>query len=154
MTCYIQGLEIIRQKDKAKGWDLNYADIVQVWRAGTIIEAGHVLDVLHGAFKRNGQELDDLLADRGIASELSASFPFAKELVLKAVDVDMFVPAFGQSLEYFKYYTTTNLPTQFMEAQLDYFGEHMFDKKEDPPGRPVKGTHHFEWKPAKGKVDK
>ena len=46
------------------------------------------------------------------------------------------------------------LPTQFMEAELDYFGEHMFDKEDEPASEPKKGKHHFEWKPAKGRWDR
>ena len=42
------------------------------------------------------------------------------------------------------------MPTSFMEAQLDFFGEHMFDLKSEGPGKPVTGPHHFEWKPARG----
>ena len=36
------------------------------------------------------------------------------------------------------------------EAELDYFGAHMFDLKTEGPGKPEKGSHHFEWKPARG----
>jgi 6-phosphogluconate dehydrogenase len=39
-------------------------------------------------------------------------------------------------------------PTQFYEAELDYFGKHMFDKKGEGSEKPEKGTHHFEWKSA------
>jgi 6-phosphogluconate dehydrogenase len=41
-----------------------------------------------------------------------------------------------------------------MEAQLDYFGSHMFEKKDDPMRGVEKGKHHYEWKPAKGSSDK
>jgi 6-phosphogluconate dehydrogenase len=36
------------------------------------------------------------------------------------------------------------------EAELDYFGAHNFDLKAEEPGKPVKGSHHFEWRPARG----
>ena len=43
----------------------------------------------------------------------------------------------------------TDLPTSFYEAQLDYFGNHMYDRKDDDPeGLPVEGKYSFEWKPA------
>ena len=71
-------------------------------------------------------------------------------MVLKAIDSDAYVPALAASLEYIKYSGATDLPTSFQEAQLDYFGEHMYDLKSDGPGKPVTGEHHFEWKPARG----
>ena len=48
-----------------------------------------------------------------------------------------------------RYQTSTDLPTNFYEAQLDYFGSHMYDKRgEDEAGTPGEGKYHFEWKPA------
>jgi 6-phosphogluconate dehydrogenase len=41
-----------------------------------------------------------------------------------------------------------------MEAELNYFGNHKFDMKGEELGTSEKGKHHFEWKPAKGKMDK
>lgn len=42
-----------------------------------------------------------------------------------------------------------DLPTQFYEAELDFFGAHMYDRKgEEGTGEPTEGKHHFEWKPA------
>lgn len=47
--------------------------------------------------------------------------------------------------------SSTDLPTQFYEAQLDYFGCHMYDKKGEPDTEaPTEGRYHFEWKPVKG----
>lgn len=46
------------------------------------------------------------------------------------------------------------LPTQFYEAELDYFGKHMFDskkkdgRKDKEGGEPETGSRHFEWKKA------
>jgi len=40
-----------------------------------------------------------------------------------------------------------------METELDYFGGHMFDLKDEAPGKPVAGKHHFEWKPARGNFE-
>ena len=36
----------------------------------------------------------------------------------------------------------------FYEAQLDFFGKHMFDLKSEPVGEPETGHHHYEWRPA------
>lgn len=45
--------------------------------------------------------------------------------------------------------TRSDLPTSFYEAQLDFFGNHMYDRKDDDPeGAPVEGKYSFEWKKA------
>ncbi|GAB1309817.1 hypothetical protein MFIFM68171_00027 [Madurella fahalii] len=69
---------------------------------------------------------------------------------MRALEVGLHVAVLSASLEFYKYSGSANLPTIFDEAQLDYFGAHMFDLKADEPGNPVTGNHHFEWKPAKG----
>ena len=50
--------------------------------------------------------------------------------------------------------TSVELPTLLTEAELDYFGNHKFDLKEEHKGDPVEGEHHFEWKPVRGESDK
>ena len=57
----------------------------------------------------------------------------------------------SSTLEYLKYEAGEMLPTRFMEAEMDFFGAHGFDRpgvdKEDP-GEAKKGAHHYEWRPA------
>ncbi|KAI1376518.1 6-phosphogluconate dehydrogenase [Hypoxylon crocopeplum] len=153
LAAFAQGLDLIRQKDKREGWGLDYRRILQLWRGGCIIQADSVVDVLDAVYARADHDPDDLLANAEVGRELARNFQAVKKVVLKAVEADLFVPAVSQSLEYYKYETSTQLPTQFMEAQLDYFGQHMFDTKDDPVGEPKTGRHHFEWKPAKGSSD-
>ena len=63
-------------------------------------------------------------------------------MILKAIEANASIPSLGASLEYYKYSSSTDLPTQFMEAELDYFGGHMHDLKSADPGKPAKGRHH------------
>ncbi|KAI0478985.1 6-phosphogluconate dehydrogenase [Xylariaceae sp. FL0804] len=155
LACFAQGMDLIRAKDVEQGWGLDYANIMQLWRGGCIIKAEHIVaDLLqHGVYARADRDPDALLGNPEVAGEMAANYAAARETVLKAVQADLFVPAVSQSLEYYKYETSTSLPTQFMEAQMDYFGQHMFDRKDEPESGPVKGRHHFEWKPAKGSSD-
>jgi 6-phosphogluconate dehydrogenase len=150
LVCFAQGLDLIRQKDKNSSWKLDYRKILQLWRGGCIIQADYIVNLLDDMFKREDHDADNILGNPEVGQELAKHYPAIKKVVLRAIEADTFVPAVGQSLEYYKYETSTQLPTQFMEAQLDYFGQHMYDKKDDPVGGPTKGKHHFEWKEAKG----
>ena len=44
------------------------------------------------------------------------------------------------------------MPTMFMEAQLDWFGAHRFERWDGEAGKGegvvAKGSEHFEWKAA------
>lgn len=94
-----------------------------------------------------------VLSSPAVARELARHRPSAREVVLRAVAADLHVPAVSQTLEYCKYETSTRLPTRFTEAQLDFFGHHMFAARGDPVDAaraPRKGAHHYEWLPARG----
>ncbi|TRX95380.1 hypothetical protein FHL15_003711 [Xylaria flabelliformis] len=142
LACFAQGLDLIRQKDKDKDWKLDYRNILQLWRGGCIIKAEHITDLLDKMYAREDHDLDDILGNEEVGNELSGNYQATKKVVLKAVEADLFVPSISQTLEYYKY-----------ETSLDYFGAHMFEKKNDPMRGVEKGDHHYEWKPAKGKSD-
>ncbi|KAK4943590.1 hypothetical protein LTR10_016885 [Elasticomyces elasticus] len=154
LLAFIQGLQIIKAMDREQGWKLDYRKIIQIWRGGCIIQSDHISDVLDSMLGRDDHNDDALLANHEIASELTKAYTPLKNVVLKAIEADAYVPALSASLEYYKYSSSTLLPTQFMEAELDYFGEHMYEKWSEYPGEPAKkGPHHYEWKRATGKVD-
>ncbi|KAJ4399832.1 hypothetical protein N0V85_005919 [Neurospora sp. IMI 360204] len=105
------------------------------------------LHVLSKSNEENDWKLD--FTDK-IAGELAKTYP---AVVLNAIEFDLHAGALGASLEYYKYSGSTELPTKFQEAELDYLGAHMFDQKTAQPGKPVTGDHHFEWKPARGVLE-
>jgi len=73
-----------------------------------------------------------------------------KKIVAMGVESNSITPSMSASLEYLKYTGNLELPTQFYEAELDYFGKHMYDskRKDEDPGKPETGPRHFEWKAA------
>jgi len=154
IMCFAQGLHIIKKMDRQEGWNVHYANLLQLWRGGCIIQADHITDLLQRMYDRDDHDDDDILSNKEIGNELSKHFAALKNVVIKSIEADMYVPSISQSLEFYKYSSSTELPTQFMEAELDYFGAHMFDLKDGPPGKPQTGEHHFEWKPAKGIFNK
>lgn len=154
VMCFAQGLHIIKKMDQQEGWKIHYGNIMQLWRGGCIIQADHITDLLQRMYDRDDHDDDDILSNKEVGDELSKNFPALKNVVLKSIEADMYIPAISQSLEFYKYSGSTDLPTQFMEAELDYFGAHMFDLKEGPPGKPQTGSQHFEWKPAPGIFEK
>lgn len=149
LASYVQGLSIIDAADKEYKWSINFATVVQIWRAGCIIRADHLADLLEVIFtSAKTTERRNLLYDSTIVEELKTGFPHLKRVVLKATEANAVIPSISATLEYLKYSGNLDLPTQFYEAELDYFGKHMYDKKSEGDGLPEKGKHHFEWKPA------
>ncbi|KAL8837508.1 MAG: hypothetical protein Q9170_002501 [Blastenia crenularia] len=147
LSSFVEGLNIIDQADRENRWSIDYAATIQIWRNGCIIKSDYITDMLADIFKDRCAD-KDLLHSARIAQELKKAFPALKEIVAKGVQHNAIVPSLSATLEFLKYSTNTTLPTQFYEAQLDYFGKHMFDLKSEPEGKPETGKHHFEWKLA------
>jgi 6-phosphogluconate dehydrogenase len=153
LLSFVQGLHLLAAADDEHGWGLEYSDVMQVWRGGCIIQSDGIVDLLDGVYKAgDGKEVDkhNLLAHPTIAGELGKAAASFRELVVDAVKLDAYVPCLSASWEYLKYSVSTDLPTSFQEAQLDFFGNHMYDLKSEGPGEPVMGKHHHEWRPARG----
>jgi 6-phosphogluconate dehydrogenase len=151
LASFVQGMCIIDAANRQYRWSIDYSTVAQIWRAGCIISSDHIIDLLASTFKSpNAVEAQNLLYDASIANELKTGFAHLKRVVLKATEANDVIPSISATLEYLKYCGNLELPTQFYEAELDYFGKHMYDKKgeEEEPGLPKKGKHHFEWKPA------
>ena len=147
LASFVEGLNIIDQANKWNRWSIDYSAVMQIWRNGCIIRADYITDMLAEIFKDPDADVD-LLHSKRIAQELADAFPALKEIVARAVQYNSIVPSLSATLEFLKYSTNTVLPTQFYEAQLDYFGKHMFDLKSEGAGKPETGKHHFEWKRA------
>lgn len=149
LVSFAQGMCIIDSADREHKWSIDYSTVVQIWRAGCIIRADHIADLLEEIFS-SSKSLDarNLLYNENLVEELKRGFEPLKRVVLKATEANAVIPSLSATLEYLKYSGNLNLPTQFYEAELDYFGKHMYDKKGEGAGLPVKGKHHFEWKPA------
>ncbi|KXX80065.1 6-phosphogluconate dehydrogenase, decarboxylating [Madurella mycetomatis] len=150
LMSFIQGLHILSAANEQHKWHLDFGNLFRVWRQGCIIQSDYIVDLLEAVYRSGKQDNNNLLSDGTIAYELQQAYPALKTVVVQALEADLHVPVLSASLEFYKYSSSANLPTTFEEAQLDYFGAHMFDLKADEPGQPVTGSHHFEWEPAKG----
>ncbi|KZT19136.1 6-phosphogluconate dehydrogenase C-terminal domain-like protein [Neolentinus lepideus HHB14362 ss-1] len=147
LASFAQGMNLIARASKDEEWNVNLSKCVQIWREGCIIRSEYIADLLQPLFEKD-PEVMNILTLKPVAEEVKRTFPALQRVVQKALEWNAHVPSISASLEYFKYCAGLHLPTQFMEAELDYFGAHSFDLKEEGPGDVKKGKHHFEWKPA------
>lgn len=150
LCAYVQGMNVIYKTNKEKGWHIDFEAVLQIWRAGCIIQADYIADLLAPIMPDYAKkDMTNLLYEPKVAAEVKRCKPALQRVTGHAVASDHVVPAISASLEYVKYQTGLDLPTQFYEAELDYFGKHMYDRKDDDPEeKAVEGKHHFEWKKA------
>jgi 6-phosphogluconate dehydrogenase len=150
LASFCQGLELIARASEDEGWDIDLSNCLQIWRAGCIIRSEGIADILQPALSEN-KELKNMKYIDKVSAELARTYNSLKEIVIAGIDSDHYLPAMSATLEYLKYEAGTMLPTKFMEAQMDFFGAHGYNKPGVPgedPGPVGKGAHHYEWRPA------
>lgn len=150
LASFCQGLELIARASEDEGWDIDLGKCLQIWRAGCIIRSEGIADILQPALSEN-KSLKNMKYIGKVAEELHRTYGSLKEIVIAGIDSDHYLPAMSATLEYLKYEAGTMLPTKFMEAQMDFFGAHGYNKPNVPgedPGPVSKGPHHYEWRPA------
>ena len=151
LASYVQGLNDIDKANKANHFNIDFNEVLQIWHAGCIIQADYISqELLHPIYKDYAFKTDiNPLYEPDVARDFKRGFAQLRKIVLAATEGDHVIPSISATLEYLKIQTSTDLPTSFYEAELDYFGKHMYDKKgDDPAGLPETGKHHYEWKPA------
>ncbi|EFZ01991.2 6-phosphogluconate dehydrogenase, decarboxylating [Metarhizium robertsii ARSEF 23] len=131
-------------------WNIRLSGCIRIWRAGCIIQSEFIADMLEPFLNMNKTPTNAKLDSR-VGRELQRNYGVLKDIVSRGLAYDDYIPALSATLEYMKCSGGTMLPTRFVEAQMDYFGAHSYDKPGVPgedPGPVAKGAHDYEWKPA------
>lgn len=181
LASFAQGLQLIARQSDKEGWGVSLSACLKIWRAGCIISSDGLATVFEdvardfdqGAGKTNGHAnghangngsaapngtsrpkdaAATIPAHPRLASALAGALPALRRTLIWGLERDASVPTLGASLEWTKYIGARMLPTMFMEAELDLFGAHRYDKWDSEAGmnggEVKKGAEHFEWKPA------
>jgi 6-phosphogluconate dehydrogenase len=137
ITSYAQGLGLLRLASAEYGYDLQPGDIAKIWRAGCIIRARLLGDIM-AAFRRD-PTLVNLLLDEAFRDAVEQRQASWRLVVRTAVELGIPVLALGSSLAYFDAYRTARLPANLTQAQRDYFGAHTYRRVDR------EGVFHTEW---------
>jgi 6-phosphogluconate dehydrogenase len=137
VTSYAQGLGMLRLASDEYQYDLQPGTIAKIWRAGCIIRASLLGDIMN-AFQRNPR-LVNLLLDNAFKTAVESRQDSWRYAVKTAVGLGIPVLALGASLAYFDAYRSERLPANLTQAQRDYFGAHTYRRTDR------EGTFHTEW---------
>lgn len=136
---YAQGFDLMKTAAAEHGWQLNFAEIAKIWRAGCIIRAVF-LQSITDAYERN-DELANLLVDPFFAKQISVYQQNWRKAVASATLQGVPVPALSSALGYYDSYRTAVLPANLLQGQRDYFGAHTFERTDKTKGK----YFHVEW---------
>ena len=136
---YAQGFAQLRQASKEYDWELPYATIASIWRAGCIIRA-QFLQKITDAFDKNA-ELENLLLDEYFVEITKKYQESVREVVAFAVKLGIPAPTFSSAISYYDSYRSAQLPANLIQAQRDYFGAHTYERVDKPRGE----MYHYDW---------
>ena len=144
IVSYAQGFMLLRAASDEHGWDLDMARVASLWRAGCIIRAAFLDDVM-AAFAGGG---DHLLLDPGFAQRVRDAEPGWRRVVSAAVTAGVPVPAYSSALAFYDAFFSEQVSANLIQAQRDYFGAHTYERVDRPRGE----YFHTDWTGHGGKT--
>ncbi len=130
---YAQGFHLLRLAAEEYEWKLNYGQIATIWRSGCIIRA-QFLGRIKGAFDKD-PDLRNLLLDDYFMDVIYSAQEAWRQVIARAVEHGIPVPAFSSALAYYDGYRSERLPANLLQAQRDYFGAHTYERIDEARGR-------------------
>lgn len=137
ILAHAQGFAIMQAASDAFDWDLDFARIAEIWRAGCIIRSA-LLDDLAEAIRADPPKgalvLVPVMADR-----LARGIPALRRVASAAVTAGLPVPALSAVLAWYDSLRHARGTANLIQAQRDFFGAHGFERVDKA------GAHHGPW---------
>jgi 6-phosphogluconate dehydrogenase len=139
ICAYAQGFQLMKLAEQEHNWQLNFASIAKIWRAGCIIRAAFLQSITQ-AFERN-PNLDNLLLDDFFAEQLSQHQLNWRKSVSNSALMGIPTGAISSALSYYDSIRCAVLPANLLQAQRDFFGAHTFERIDKATGK----KYHVNW---------
>ena len=137
ITSYAQGMGLLRIASLEYDYKLDMQTIASIWRAGCIIRARLLADIM-AAYERNPQ-LTNLLLDDSFRSTVENKQAAWRRILITGIELGIPMLATASALAYFDAYRSERLPANLTQAQRDYFGAHTYRRIDQ------EGSFHTEW---------
>ncbi len=134
---YAQGFGLMQLASEEYDYALDMKKIAKIWRAGFIIRA-NLLDDIMRAYDRD-QALSNLILDTHIREQVVPRQGALRYVLTTAIGMGIPVYGLSSALAYFDAYRSARLPANLIQAQRDYFGAHTYRRLDK------EGSFHTEW---------
>jgi 6-phosphogluconate dehydrogenase len=114
LSCYTQGIRLIEKASKEYRWNITIDEVLRVWEGGCIIRS-QMISTLRTTLTFNQKEQEEYYA-----LHLEKLYYVMKKLT----QYPQPKPVIHSSFDYILSLTTSDLPSNLIQAQRDYFGEH------------------------------
>lgn len=143
---YTQGFSLIMAASENYKWDLQAADLAEIWQGGCIIRSA-LLTPIKKAFKKDSR-LESLLFNDYFAKLITELAPGWRRTAARAVLWGIPAPGITAALAFYDAFRSERLPANMIQAQRDYFGGHMYERTDKPRGE----FFHTDWTGHGGKT--
>jgi len=143
LSVYAQGFDLMKTMSVKEQWDLDFAHIAKIWRAGCIIRAVFLQDIT-AAYQADPQLENLLFAERFVEEVHNRSFGWRATVANSAL-TGVPMPAISSALSYFDSLRCEVLPANLLQAQRDYFGAHSYSRIDEDEAN----KYHLTWSAEK-----
>jgi len=144
IVAYSQGFDAIAQGAVEYDWSIDRAEVAKIWRAGCIIRA-QFLNRITEAYRAE-PELPLLITAPYFRSALESAQDAWRDVIHRAVDNGVPVPAFMSSLAYYDQIRRPRLSASIIQGQRDFFGAHTYKRVDQ------EGVFHTLWSGDRSEV--
>ena len=131
-----QGFHLIATASKAYDWDIQFADLAQIWTNGCIIRSKLMEDLIevlgHGTL---------ILDHPDMVKKVKANYESLVKFAVETFTLGVAIPCHSASLQYLQTYTKAQSSANIIQAQRDYFGAHTYERVDDTSGK----KYHTIW---------
>jgi len=132
-----QGFKLLNQASKTYLWNLNLAEIAQIWTNGCIIRSS-LMEELSATLKEN----DSILINKNMIPIIKGLKPSLNKIVSNCILHEIAIPCLSESVNFLNGYREVNSSANLIQAQRDYFGAHTYQRLDDKSGK----YYHTNWK--------
>lgn len=134
-VAYSQGFGLYIDASKRYGWNLNLKEIAAIFRAGCIIKARLLSDIMEAY----ADGADDLLLYKTFKEKVFSNNEALRELNIAGLRAGLALPVFSSASTYLNQVSSKCLGANIIQGQRDYFGAHTYERVDK------EGFYHHEW---------
>ena len=146
LVAYAQGLEMLDAASAEHGWDLELDKIASLWRAGCIIRAELLEDIM-AAYEDKETAPRNLLFAPAFREEIEKYLPSWRRVVVEATNRGIPAPVFASSLSYYDGLRRPRSNAALTQGLRDYFGAHTYLRTD------AEGAYHTLWSGDRSEID-
>ena len=137
VVAYAQGFEQMAAAARTYDWTLNMGELATIWRGGCIIRARFLNRIREGYDEQ--PDAANLLVMPYFRDAVADAQDAWRNVIARAVEIGVPVPAFSSSLAYYDGYRRERGPANLIQGQRDYFGAHTYRRIDK------EGSYHTRW---------